>query len=470
MSLLKIVLICVIVPSLVFTWPSEDKVSNLFGEIYSKDIYSGYLDTTDSNRKLHYTFVASQNDPLKDPVVLWLNGGPGCSSLLGLFMENGPVVMDDYDPKFRINDFSWNKEANIFYLESPAGVGFSYTNKGESDLVSGDEKSGNDNQNAVVHFFKKFSELKNNPFYIAGESYAGVYVPYLANLILQNHKEIKLQGILVGNGLTDVTVDVEEALVQFAYEHALYSQETYDKYQETCKIQEKLNDFNPKNVTKACNAVRKEIQNSLQGLNIYDIYRECPADSNSTITYQQATLNSIKKIHAQQKLAYLNYETILEGDTEPAVPLWPNGCKEDNNLKNFLNLNTTKKNLHVDNKLNWESCNGYINEHYKISDASLSIYQDYLIKSGLRIWFYSGDTDAAVPFNGSIKWIPKLGMKITEEYRPWIVNSQIAGFVQSYGNFNYITIKGTGHMAPQWKREEAYIMFNAFIANSSLPR
>jgi carboxypeptidase C (cathepsin A) len=453
--------------------PEEEKVEGLFGELYSGSIYSGYLNTADSNRKLHYVFLLSQSDPKKDPVVLWLNGGPGCSSLLGLFMEHGPVVLDDYDPNWKVNDYSWNKNANMIYLESPAGVGFSYTKNGDIDLASNDSKSAIDNLKALQNFFEKFPEFKENEFYISGESYAGVYVPWLAKTILQNKSDINLKGVLVGNGLTDVTVDVEEALIQFAYDHTLYPPEIYNEYNEKCSDSYKptdthiFQDFHPKNVTKACNNVRQNIRDSLQGLNIYDIYRPCPESDNKTMNYQQATLNTLKAINKyHKKLTYL-----LDEPLEPELHIWPNGCAEDQNLGNFLNNQTIKSLLHVDPQINWIRCNDDINGNYTIADASFSIYKETLIPNkNLKVWFYSGDTDAAVPFTGTIRWIPKLNLNVTEEYRAWSVNSQTAGYVQSYDNFKYITVKGTGHMAPQWKRVESFIMFNSFLKGEKLPK
>lgn len=74
---------------------------------------------------MHYVFLESQSDPTTDPVVLWLNGGPGCSSLLGLNEEIGPFVMTDADRVFKENPYPWNARANLLFLESPAGVGFS---------------------------------------------------------------------------------------------------------------------------------------------------------------------------------------------------------------------------------------------------------------------------------------------------------------------------------------------------------
>ena len=86
--------------------------------------FSGYLTATPT-KKLHYVFVTSKSDPQNDPGVVWFNGGPGCSSLLALFQENGPFVIDDGEFYIKNNPYPWNERANMLYIESPAGVGFS---------------------------------------------------------------------------------------------------------------------------------------------------------------------------------------------------------------------------------------------------------------------------------------------------------------------------------------------------------
>ena len=160
-----------------------------------------------------------------------------------------------------------------------------------------------------------------------------------------------------------------------------------------------------------------------------------------------------------------------DDDLVPQDGIWPNGCSDDPYPTKWLNFNTTKIALNIDTKLNWTQCNGVINSNYTLGNASLHLYQNSLLSSGIKIWFFAGDTDGAVPFNGAIKWIPKLGLKITEEYRMWKVANQTAGFVEKYEKgFTYITIKGTGHMAPQWKREELFILFKSFLANTDLPK
>lgn len=73
--------------------------------------------------KFHYVFFESQRDPENDPLLLWLNGGPGCSSLIGMVYENGPFVFKQPgSANFQINDYAWNKKANVLYIESPGGV------------------------------------------------------------------------------------------------------------------------------------------------------------------------------------------------------------------------------------------------------------------------------------------------------------------------------------------------------------
>ena len=147
----------------IFCDKESDRVNNLFGDLYTGEMFSGYLATDSPNRRLHYIFIPSQNNPINDPVVLWLNGGPGCSSLLGFIQEHGPVIIPDYSSQFQVNQYSWNKNANMIYLESPAGVGFSI-NTDPNDFKWDDNKSGKDNRLALIDFFKRFPEYKKNDF------------------------------------------------------------------------------------------------------------------------------------------------------------------------------------------------------------------------------------------------------------------------------------------------------------------
>ncbi|RDA86740.1 hypothetical protein CP532_4203 [Ophiocordyceps camponoti-leonardi (nom. inval.)] len=161
--------------------------------------YSGYLDDNEKDKHLFYWFFESRNDPKNDPVVLWLNGGPGCSSLTGLFLELGPASIND---KIQVvnNPHSWNSNASVIFLDQPVNVGYSYGGGSVSDTVA----AGKDVYALLTLFFHQFPEYAKQDFHIAGESYGGHYLPVFASEIL-SHKDrnINLKTIMIGNGLTD---------------------------------------------------------------------------------------------------------------------------------------------------------------------------------------------------------------------------------------------------------------------------
>lgn len=143
-------------------------------------MYSGYVPINGTKKSFHYIAALSQRDPVKDPVVFWYNGGPGCSSLLGFLQENGPYYMDDFTSEFVKNNHTWNKEATVIFMEAPAGVGFSLC-PDASECHYTDNSTAVDNLVALINLFEmKFPALKGNDLYLSGESYAGIYVPTLA--------------------------------------------------------------------------------------------------------------------------------------------------------------------------------------------------------------------------------------------------------------------------------------------------
>lgn len=133
--------------------------------------YSGYLDNEEDDKHLFYWFFESRNDPKNDPVVLWLNGGPGCSSLTGLFMELGPSSINEKG-EVVYNPSSWNENANVIFLDQPVNVGYSYS----SGKVSNTVAAGKDVYALLTLFFKQFPQYAKQPFHISGESYAGHYI------------------------------------------------------------------------------------------------------------------------------------------------------------------------------------------------------------------------------------------------------------------------------------------------------
>jgi len=89
--------------------------------------YSGLLQIgKKSDKHIFYWFFESKSSPENDPIVIWLNGGPGCSSMDGLFIELGPFKMNK-DGSISLNEYSWNNFANLLFIDQPVGTGLSFT-------------------------------------------------------------------------------------------------------------------------------------------------------------------------------------------------------------------------------------------------------------------------------------------------------------------------------------------------------
>ena len=103
---------------------------------FTSATYSGYLKATDT-KSLHYVFAESYDKPETDPVVIWFNGGPGCSSIMAFMQENGPRAINDGEDFLIENAYTWNTRANVLWIESPAGVGWSVAGT-DADLDTND--------------------------------------------------------------------------------------------------------------------------------------------------------------------------------------------------------------------------------------------------------------------------------------------------------------------------------------------
>nr|TKW33547.1 hypothetical protein SEVIR_2G244200v2 [Setaria viridis] len=204
--------------------------------------YSGYVTVNEEHgRALFYYFVESPYDAASKPLVLWLNGGPGCSSLgAGAMRELGPFRVNPDGKTLRRNRHAWNNVANVIFLESPAGVGFSYSNTSSDYDKSGDARTAVDSYNFLLHWLERFPEYKGRDFYIAGESYAGHYAPQLAAVIVAvreftGKNPTSLKGIFVGNPFLDNYMN-DKGSLEFLWNHGVMSDEMWANINEHCSF------------------------------------------------------------------------------------------------------------------------------------------------------------------------------------------------------------------------------------------
>jgi len=396
--------------------------------------YSGYLDDEEEDKHLFYWFFESRNDPKNDPVVLWLNGGPGCSSLMGLFMELGPSSINkklgvDYNP------FSWNSNASVIFLDQPVNVGYSYSSGSVSNTVA----AGKDIYALLTLFFKQFPEYSHQSFHISGESYAGHYIPVFASEILSHKKRnINLKSVLIGNGLTD-------GLTQYEYYRPMACGEggwpavldesscqsmdnAYPRCAsliESCYKSESVWSCVPASIY-CNNAMIGPYQRT--GQNVYDVRRKC---GDNQLCYDEIDWIS----------SYLNKKEVMK-----AV-----GAEVST----------------------YDSCNFDINRNFLLQGDWMKPYHRVVpgLLKEIPVLVYAGDADYICNWLGNKAWTEALEWPGQEKYKKAETKDLLLGGdgkkigdVKSSGNFTFVRIHGGGHMVPYDQPEASSEFFNRWLS------
>ncbi|OQU78933.1 hypothetical protein SORBI_3008G073700 [Sorghum bicolor] len=449
--------------------------------------YAGYVTVNEHvGSRLFYYLVESERDPARDPVVLWLNGGPGCSSMDGFVYEHGPFNFESGGsagslPKLHLNPYSWSKVSSVLYLDSPSGVGLSYS-KNVSDYETGDLKTAADSHTFLLKWFQLYPEFLKNPFYIAGESYAGVYIPTLANEVVKGiHKGdnpvINFKGYMVGNGVCDSAFD-GNALVPFAHGMGLISNDIYKQANTACQG----NYWNYSDSGECTEAVSK-VDTVINGLNIYNILEPCYHGTNTkeVISENNRIPQSFKDLGVTSRP--LPVRTRMIGRAWPLrapvrdgrVPSWQElaagtGSSSDEVATAWLNNDSVRSAIHAEPVSSigpWVLCTDKLTFHHDA--GSMIIYHKNLTSQGYRALIYSGDHDMCVPYTGSLAWTTSLGYGVIDSWRAWLVNEQVSGYTQGYENdLTFATIKGSGHTVPEYKPKEAFAFYSRWLAGSKL--
>ncbi|KAL5721517.1 hypothetical protein ACHQM5_005154 [Ranunculus cassubicifolius] len=405
--------------------PESDLVTNLPGQpAVNFKHFAGYVKLRKEDEKaLFYWFFEAQDHVAERPIVLWLNGGPGCSSVAyGAAQELGPFLARNNDSNLVLNKFSWNKAANLLFLEAPVGVGYSYTNNSADLNNLGDKVTAEDSHAFLVEWFKKFPKFKSHEFYIAGESYAGHYVPQLAELVYDRNKGaskdtvINFKGFMIGNAVLNDDTD-ELGIFEFAWSHAIISDQIYHSITSNC-------DFRKYNQTTIC---KLSIHNFSQAL--YCVVGETRGLLGSLLNRDHTLTSS------------LSDETLLD-ETLSSTP-------------------QTKRSL--------------LSEKWAPS-PDLPLHSTHRACLGARtssscqIHSHHGDTDGRVPITSTRNSINVMKSKVKDEWRSWFHRDQVAGWVTTYENgLTLATVRGAGHQVPQFAPAQSLTLFSHFLSGSPLP-
>ncbi|XP_031132013.1 serine carboxypeptidase-like 42 [Ipomoea triloba] len=443
----------------VYGYPEEDLVTGLPGQPeVSFRQFSGYVDVDEkAGRSLFYYFVEAEKDVHRLPLTLWLNGGPGCSSIGGgAFTELGPFFPSGDGRGLIKNSKSWNKASNLLFVESPAGVGWSYSNT-SSDYTCGDISTAEDMLIFMKKWYEKFQEFLDRPLFLTGESYAGHYIPQLASLMIDHNKHSKghqfnIKGVALGNPLLKLDRDVP-AVTEFMWSHGMISDENYNAIRNECDFDD-YSFIYPHNESDSCNAAINEENRAVTDyINVYDVIVDVCYPS---IVEQELRLHKVVTKMSMGIDVCMGSERTF-----------------------YFNLPEVQKALHA-NRTNlpydWKTCADYSLLKYNQTDGDANVVPllKKLLQHKIPLWIYSGDQDSVVPLVGSRTIVRELAadmkMSITVPYSAWFHKGQVGGWQTEYGKLlTFATVRGAAHMVPYAQPGRALHLFSSFIRGRRLP-
>ncbi|XP_042476057.1 serine carboxypeptidase-like [Macadamia integrifolia] len=378
--------------------------------------HAGYYQLKNSYAaRMFYFFFESRNSK-DDPVVIWLTGGPGCSSELAIFYENGPFKIAN-NLSLVWNDYGWDKVSNLLYVDQPTGTGFSYSSDNR-DTRHDEAGVGNDLYDFLQAFFAEHPEYAKNEFYITGESYAGHYIPAVAARVHQGNKakegiHLNLKGFAIGNGLTDPAIQYQ-AYPDFALDMGLIKESDFsivNKLLPVCDMAIKLCGTDHKIPCIAsyvvCNSIFNMIVGHAGDINYYDVRKKC------------------------------------EGSL----------CYDFSNMEKFLNQKSVRDAIGVGN-IEFVSCSPTIYQAMMVDlMRNLEVGIPALLEDGIKMLIYAGEYDLICNWLGNSRWVHAMEWSGQKEFVAaptvsFVVDGGEAGQMKSHGPLTFLKVHDSGHMVP----------------------
>jgi len=443
-----------------------DSLPGLDAELSFKQ-YAGYMPLGDEKgTEMFFWFVESQDNPEKDPVAFWTNGGPGASSVAyGFWTEHGPFRLyrnatGSVVPK--LYEYSWNQHVSMVYLEMPTGVGFSFSSDESNYENITDEQSAFESHLFLKNFFEVFSDFKKNPFFLTGESYGGHYVPNLAEKLIDEPLDIKMKGFLIGNpGInSDWYYNVNEyAFVTFMWSHGLIPAKAYLTAHSACGWESFFTDCGHDftHPTQECiNATQAAVGLIPSPLDPYNVLvPTCHSELSSKYNMKRPLHPFLRHMQEKYQIEINDYDPCIS-DMTPEYINDPEVLTAIHALKSGEAL----KRQWPSTPDNWGYNQGSAGEKKNIA----TLFPKFFAKAPeWKIWVVSGTADAAVPFLGTERWMNCLGRKNIGKYRPWLVDGDVAGMVNEWDGISLVTVKGCGHTIPTYCPKEGYVFFANYL-------
>ncbi|TWU72544.1 Cell death protease [Metarhizium rileyi] len=395
-------------------------------------MHAGHIEiASETNGNLFFWHFQNNHIANRQRTVIWINGGPGCSSEDGALMEVGPYRVNG-DKTLVFNNGTWNEFANLLFVDNPVGTGFSYvdTNSYIHELTT----MATHFVTFLETFFALFPEYEHDDLYIAGESYAGQHIPYIARAILDRNKlksrreQWSLGGLLIGNGWISPK-DQSSAYLKYSLQNGLIEKGSDDaqRLQHMQRVCDKELSINPGHID----------------------YAEC-----------ELILNKILEVtrDGSGDQACINMYDVRLRDSAPSCGMnWPPDLK---NVGPYLRDPQVISALNIDPQRNtgWQECNSMVHASLKNqnSTAAISLLPDILKE--VPILLFSGAEDLICNHVGTEELISNLawnggrGFEVTpgnwSPRRQWTFEGEVAGFWQEARNLTYVLFYNASHMVP----------------------
>lgn len=377
--------------------------------------FAGYLTVNKQlNSNLFFWYFPAKVNAENAPVVLWLQGGPGASSLFGLFTENGPISVDA-DQKVHSRKYSWHVNHHLIYIDNPVGTGFSFTDS-EDGYAKNEKDVGNNLLLGLQQFFLLFPNLQKNEFFVTGESYGGKYVPAIGYAILQDsfrkyedlkQPKINLKGLAIGNGLSD-------PIHQLNYGDYLYQLGLIDTNGH--KLFAKVQSRGVECIEKKDFACAFDVFDKLIDMD----------DTPEGSLFKNMTGFSM----------YFNYLKTRDDDTSA--------------MGDFLQKSITRRAIHVGNNT-WHDLSGEnkVEDHLKLDVMdSVADWVSELL-SHYPVLVYNGQLDIIVAYPLTENYLKNLNFTGADEYKTakryiWRVENEVAGYAKHAGNLTEVLVRNAG--------------------------
>lgn len=397
-------------------------------------MFAGQLELYPENNTHYFFWKFSDKHKVPEAqnrTIFWLNGGPGCSSMDGALMEAGPFRIN-HNQEVTYNPGLWHKAGDIVFVDQPAGTGFSYTDEYDHDL----DQITWEFLRFLERFYEMFPEDADNDIYFAGESYAGQYIPYIVDRILKHNKgsvkPYNVKGLLIGNGWISPN---EQSLsyLPFSVQAGL------------------INSDNPQwsrllTQHEHCQKIVNNIDATFDGkLHDYEV-------SSGTCEGILNLILSATRDKANPEAECVNMYDFTLRDSYPSCGMnWP---PDLDTVKPFLNDDSVKAQINLQNAKAWHECSGNVGKHFKARNSVPAIHLLPGILEEVEVVLFNGNRDIICNYMGTesmikkLTWGGKRGFSDPESSLDWIHNGSVAGYIQSERNLTFVNVFDASHMVP----------------------